>query len=523
MRRSPKVRALKVRALHAASLAAVCLAAGCGEDAPASREPVIEGRYAGHNVLVISLDTCRRDALSLYGAPDDSSAHLASFARDAVVFEHARAPAPHTAPSHMSLFTSLLPSVHGVQNVQHGVHPETGKRRPLIESVPQDVPTLAEVLSARGYRCIGLTDGGNLNPPHGFDRGFEHYTADLIGAEAQFADAARWIGELRAGDAPWFLFVHTYEMHAPYVSPPEYVARWAPDDYEGPLRQAVDALQGKSFREAFGAMRSVFWKDVDGFGADEVRYLRGLYAAGVQYTDDMAASFLDLLRGSETFDDTLVVVLSDHGEEFAEHGRWQHEQLYEECLRVPLIVRLPGGAGGGTRIPTPVSLMDVMPTLLELLGVERDGLPGKRFLPMQGRSLARALVTGQAPEARPVFSELRSDRTFPDGARGPLREWKVAVVHQSQKIIVDEYARQAGRDDVRAFDLSADPDELQPDVLVDDAVRGALLEFHARFHRELELASRLEGVDAASELDCDQLRQLVELGYVDASALGDCD
>ena len=501
---------------------ALSLLAACGDES-SSAEPVVRGRFAGCNVLVISLDTCRSDALTMLGGPAGASEHLDAFASEGVLFDHARAAAPHTAPSHMSLFTSLLPSVHGVQNVQHGVHPETGKRKPLIESVPADIPTLAEVLAGHGYRCVGLTDGGNLNPPHGFDRGFEHYTAELIGAEAQFADASHWLSELRADAPPWFLFVHTYEIHSPYVSPRQYVERWAPSDYEGPLREAVDGLLGKSFREKFGAMRSVFWKDVDAFGDDEARYLRGLYAAGVDYTDDALSSFLAQLHDSGTLDDTIVVVLSDHGEEFAEHGRWQHEQLYEECLRVPLVFRLPGAAGAGTRIATPVSLIDVMPTLLELLDVERDDLPGKRVLPMQGRSLARSLLTGAEPAARPIVSELRTDRTFPDGAPGPLHEWKVAILHEGHKLLADEYAEQQGSDGVRAFDLSRDPDERGDGRSAPKPVLDGLLELRARFHKEVSLSASLAGVDAAAELDCEQLRQLVELGYVDASALEGCD
>ncbi len=494
------------------ALVLIAVLAACGGDSgDAGADQPPRAPFPGANLLVISLDTLRSDALSVYGGPASISPNLQRFAEQSVVFEHARAQAPQTAPSHMSIFTSLLPSMHGVQNVQHS------GGGPLIQAVPDAVPTLAEVLSAAGYACVGLTDGGNLNKAHGFPRGFDEYTVDLSGAEAQVLDGLTHVDGLQAGGRPWFLFWHTYEIHAPYVSPREYMERWAPAEYEGPMAGRVDKLEGLEFRQRFAAMRTLFWADKETFGWPESAYLHALYKAGVQYTDEQMGLLLDGLEQRGVFDDTVVVVLADHGEEFFEHGQWQHDQVYEECLRVPLMVRLPGGVGGGTRIATPVPLLDVMPTALALLGVDTETLELPGPLRMQGRSLVPSLLEGKEPEARPIVSEYRADR---EG--GPLYDWQVAIHNEGLKYIVDEHR---SRDGERQFlyDLRADPDERtnlgsdQPDAVA----RFRKLREH--FHGELEAFANLERLDAGETLDCEQLRALVELGYIGADVLDDCD
>ena len=521
--------AVAARALRVAPLALLGLVAcgGEGGDGGADEGPTTRGAFAGADIVLISLDTLRADDVSPYGAAPALSPVLQAFAEEAVLFEHARAQAPQTAPSHMSLFTSMYPSAHGVQNVQHGVDPETGRRGPLIEAVPDSIPTLAQVLSAAGYRSIGLTDGGNLNAAHGFPRGFEEYTLDLSGGRAQLEDGKRWVAELAAGEQPFFLFWHTYEIHAPYVSPGPYVDRWAPKAYDGVLAGVLDQLEGLDFKRRFAAMKSVFWKDKADFGWDESAYLHGLYRAGVQYTDELMGELFESLRASGAFDESIIVVLSDHGEEFYEHGQWQHDQVYEECLRVPLMIRLPGGVGGGTRIETPVALMDVMPTLLELVDVSPsvldDGGPAAAMRPrMQGHSLARALLTAEEPEARPIYSEYRADRPG-----GPLFDWQIAIHHEGWKFIVDEVRGEKIDGEVvqkhELYDLGADPDEQQDAADGQDVMVQRFLRLREEYKRGLDAFAELERLDAGATLDEATLRSLVELGYIDGSALQGLD
>lgn len=477
------------------------------------------GSFAGSNLVILSLDTLRSDRLAAYGGDSGLGRRLQRFAEQAVVFEHARAQAPQTAPSHMSLFTGYYPSVHGVQNVQHGKDPDTGRRRPLIESVPPSIPTLAEVLTAHGYATVGLTDGGNLNPPHGFNRGFDEYTYDLSGAVAQVAAGLEAVDRLQGGDQPWFLFWHTYEIHAPYVSPADYVQAWAPEDYDGLLRDVLAGLDGLDFKQRFAAMKTRFWSEKERFGQDEARFLSGLYDAGIAYTDDELVALLDRLDQPDVADSTLVVILSDHGEEFAEHGKWQHDQVYEEHLRVPLMVRLPGGVGAGTRIATPVALIDVMPTVLELLETPRETLPERTAAPMQGRSLVESLVHGKEPRAREIYSEYRADR---EGS--PLYDWQIAVHHNGFKLIYDEHRSNRAKnvETVELYRLAVDPGERNDLSAEGGQVFQALVGLRDKFHQDLEVFRRLVGEGAAEDLDCEALQQLITLGYLEGPLPPDC-
>ncbi len=491
--------------------AVLCLAVACS-DAP-QEGPSEPSPAAGANLIIISLDTFRSDTLSLEegGGPRKITPNLARFAEQSVTFTHARATAPQTAPSHMSLFTSMLPSVHGVQNVQHA------GGGPLIESVPDSIPTLAEVLTAGGYRSVGLTDGGNLNRAHGFPRGFEHYTVDLSGAEAQVADGLKWLDELAAADSPYFLFWHTYEVHAPYVSPQEYMDRWEPKGYDGIMSGRLAQLMGLTFQQRFSAMRSIFWVDKEQFGWPESAYLHSLYKAGVQFTDAQLGELLDGMEQRGVFDDTIVVILSDHGEEFFEHGQWQHDQVFEECLRVPLMVRMPGGVGAGTRIDTPVGILDVMPTLLELMDIEPEQLPLESMPRMQGLSLAGSVLQGTEPSPRPIISEYRADRKG-----SPLYDWQVAIYNEGMKYIVDEHRSRDGEKQY-LYKLSADPDEQSNLAETSPDVVARFRKLREHFHQDLEAYANLERMSSGESLDCDALRQLVELGYVGAEALKDCD
>jgi arylsulfatase A-like enzyme len=512
------------RSWLAGALLALCV--GCDGDggepggdgpAPAADAP----DFSNANLVIISLDTLRADGLSVGGGPKGISPTLQAFADEAIVFSNARAQAPETAPSHMSLFTSTYPSVHGVQNVAHEKNEATGVSRPIIVPLREDIPTLAEVLAAAGFRNIGLTDGGNLNPPHGFARGFEEYTYDLSGAKAQVDDGIRWVRELGADDGNrFFLFWHTYQIHAPYVPPEPHLSNWATAKYDGPVKARIEKLSGMDFKQRFGAMRDVFWKDRETFGWPESAYLHGLYRGEIAYTDLELSRLFGAMEASGVFDDSIVIVLSDHGEEFFEHGRWQHEQLYDECLRVPLIVRLPGGWGGGRVIDAPVGLIDVMPTVLELLdvGPARTELPGR--IRNHGQSLAPALTQTGPVRNRPVISEHVA-------MRGGNWTWLVSVEANGTKLIQDqvrgrklpdgtiEYERQV-------FDLGNDPNEIQ-DISKSGLKRvDALLDLHEGFLKMVEIEGAGAGELSAADLDCDTIEQMIQLGYLGADAADDC-
>jgi len=483
--------------------------------------PAAFGAYAEANLIIISLDTLRADATSFGGGAPNISPALAAFAAEGTVFEHARAQAPHTAPSHMSLFTSALPAVHEVQNVSFRKDADAGEKAIIVPARP-DVPTLAEVLKAAGFRTIGHTDGGNLNPPHGFARGFDTYTYDLQGARDKVALGVQELQALAAQDGGRsFLFWHTYQIHAPYCPPQSYIQNWAPKSYAGPLRERLDLLGDMSFKERFGAMKTLFWRDRESFSWPEAAFLHGLYMGGIRYTDDELGALFRAMGETGASGNSVVVLLSDHGEEFFEHGAWQHEQLYEECLRVPLVVRLPDRRGAGQRLRTPVALMDVMPTVLELLGIDpaRLALPGR--VRSGGRSLASSLLTGSEPRPLPVISELIDDR-----GEGGNYERIVAIHSNGLKYVHDRVRVEtdAERHALRGpggkplplrqlFDLGKDPDE-QANLAASGAA--ALKEFdrlYAAYEAVVKLEQASEGDRAPIEVSPEMEEQLRQLGY----------
>ena len=318
------------------------------------------------DVLLVVLDTLRADALGCYGNPRDLTPHLDRLAREGQQFANALSPSPWTLPAHSTLFTSLFPSQHRVM----------GRK----DVLPDRFETLAEVLERAGWRTAAFTDGGFVTASYGLHQGFQWFDGRAGGAEVVFDRAARW---LAATEGPAFAFVQTYEVHLPYEPPPEERQRWV-QPYDGPLPRVVN--QGHLDPPVVGD-----------FTESDIRYVKELYDAGVAYADRCFADFREQLQASGDWDETLVIVTSDHGEGFMEHGDFAHDHtLYEELVRVPLIVRYPGRFERREPAAHPVRLADIPATVLDVVGVEAPpawiGIPLDR-LPNQ-RDLFANLYTG---------------------------------------------------------------------------------------------------------------------------------
>jgi arylsulfatase A-like enzyme len=312
------------------------------------------------NVLLVSLDTLRADRLSTLGYDHETSPRLTAFAADGVSFTQAIAPFPSTTASHMSMLTSLQPCAHNVL-----VPPLGG---PVAAGLSRGATTLAEALAAAGYTTIAITEDGLIQGNLGFDRGFDSYLDQFgrgeepLGLFAEGIDRAeRWLE--RHADQPFFMFLHTYQPHGPFKVPPFYrnLVPLPPD-------------------------------------ATDVQRLSADYDAGIRYTDDLLASFLGQLARRGILDRTLVVVTSDHGFEFGEHGGVGHARgVYEEQVHVPLIMRHPRLARGGRRVNDVVAVIDIAPTILALVGVPRPAS-------FTGVDL-RPLLDGGSLPARETFAE----------------------------------------------------------------------------------------------------------------------
>jgi arylsulfatase A-like enzyme len=329
--------------------------------APGTRPPV------QRNVVIISLDTLRADRIGVYGSYRPTTPAIDALAAESVIFDATWSAWPETSGSHMSLFTSRFPSEHGVTSF-------------IFRPAPS-IELLAERLRREGWLTRAFTEDGGVWANAGFARGFSAYSErrspDSVNrgeAAATFADATRWV-EAHA-DRSFFLFVHTYQVHGPYTPPKTYRGLFADVPGREPFGQTVNALN---------------------------------YDREVRFTDDQVGPFLAKLRALGLAERTIVLVLSDHGEEFGEHGGMGHGRtLYREVLQVPLIVWAPGLLPPH-RVAGDTSLLDVAPTLLDLLGLAPDSA-------QRGVSLAAAARgAASAPAARPIFGELdRADQIYHD-------------------------------------------------------------------------------------------------------------
>ncbi len=446
--------------------AAAALAAPRHQPAPAPGAP---------NVLVISIDTLRADHLHCYGYRRDTSPAIDALARDGALFRVALAHTPWTLPSHLTLLSGLPPEVHGVSNDRQRLAP--------------GVPMLAQRLWAAGYNTVGFVSLPYLRTEYGFGRGFDSYD-DWSVAEREFGrfrmavSSPGVVGRVRAWLSAWagrgqvrpfFLFVHLADVHN-YFPPPPYDTMFGPGGIE-------ESLYTRAYRERLGSA--------------ELDRLIGAYDGGVRSADAGVAAIVGTLRERGVLDDTVVVVTADHGEAFYEHGEFGHgRQLYNESLRVPLIIRFPPRVRAGTVVSQPVGLAEVVPTVLGLLagrGATSPALapPAPRF----GHDLAPLLQRGAEArgEGWPVFGDLRGEEAF--------------VVWRGFKLI-----RRLGEPALdELYDESSDPgehDNVAASAPAVTAELGALLadwRLRCAAARQPALAYRP---------DAEQLRSLRALGYL---------
>jgi arylsulfatase A-like enzyme len=411
--------------------------------------------------VVLSIDTLRRDHLDLYGYPRETAPFLRALGAEGVVFEGLVAEAATTDPSHMTMFTSLPAQVHGV--------------RRLLEALDVPVTTLAERLREAGYRTAAFTEDGPLAHDRGFGIGFDAYrenkSASVIlpagRVEDTFRQAREWLG--RNDDRPFFLFLHTFQVHAPYAPPPAY--------------------------------RGLFSESEPAGLPPEQRRTIADYDREIRFVDDQLGELVRAADARGRGGDTIWVVLSDHGEEFWEHGSLGHATLpYEEVLRVPLVVRGPGVARG-LRLPDALHHLDLMPTLLELAGAP---IPPAA----QGRSFAARLRGGAQPD--PARALVSASWMLP----APLAPPAYAVRLGDQKLM---RWRDAGGWTARSFDLAGDPRERQPLPGPPAALAGRLAAHEAAVAAtRAALAGPAARPGAPSiQLDPEREQALRALGYID--------
>jgi arylsulfatase A-like enzyme len=409
------------------------------------------------NVIVLTIDTLRADHLGCYGYERDTSPNIDALVARGALFENVTSGSPWTLPSYGSLFTGRFPAAHraGVRprlDVMWGTpdnaEPLEVSSMPSARQTRQLAPklvTLAEALRDQGYRTAGLFNNPFLHPTRGIDQGFERYAWYQYTANDGVDEALEWIEEQHG--APFFLFLHLMDPHIPYAPPPPFDEKFSGQkladvaDYPWTLGD----LRARPNPEAY--------KDI----------LIDMYDGEIAYTDAQIGRFVQALESRGLMDETIVVVHSDHGEEFWEHGGFEHgHSLHRELLQVPLAIVYPPKIPAGTRVPARVRTVDVFPTVLDLLGLEPEVAElQKGRLTGDGATLnARSLVPwieGARSDDLDTFSEAMLYGP-PDGA---FWEQKARCEGDLKIIIGGQQPTDL------LFDLKEDPGETQ-NVLMDN-------------------------------------------------------
>jgi arylsulfatase A-like enzyme len=445
----------------------------CGPAPGPDRDPRLP------DVVVIVIDTLRADHLPFYGYPRDTAPFLGRLALSGVRFEHVFSTSSATAPATASIFTSLHPLEHGVVNGFRATE-RMQAVEPAIElnRIPAALETLPEFMAARGYRTFGVADNVNICEAMGFAAGFDRFANMLYeSGERVNAVVAQWSEEIRNGE-PYFLYVHYMDPHVPYHAREPWASAYA---------------------------------SADGAAAPDPRHR---YDSEINYVDERVRELYEMLQ----LQDAVVVVTSDHGEAFGEHGVVGHgNDLHAEVLNVPLLFHFPdapfgGGSVAGSVAPgsvapgsvapgtvsVPVSTLDLLPTLRDMLGGTRDPVA-------RGRSLW-PLIAGD-PRASAHAPDLLAQLVRKEAGRP--HTLMTALVRGEWKLMHDSPLSDSGSERSRLFRWRSDPGELSdasaeaPRVVVD--LRTRVL--------ALAQGARSEGV--SHPLDPTTLEHLRSLGYAD--------
>lgn len=469
-----------------------------------------DGAPAGayKHVLLISIDTTRADALGSYGGDASATPRLDKLAASGVRFADVTSAAPSTLSSHTSIMTGLYARRHGV--ARNGF------------MVPLKNVMLAEVLQSVGFHTAGFIGSFALDELFDFTQGFDHWDQQFtIEFDPRTSDQnQRPADEVTGavldyvsnfdGSQRLFLFAHYFDVHSPYA-PPEpyatrYAKRWKRSDF-GMIDHQIEKHQV----ELIGKTRSVYTQGISKRLAERAtgeslpgdEDLAALYVGELAFLDTQIGRLLDGLQKKDILKDCIVVLTSDHGETFWEHGDfWHHGAwVYQTNVHVPLLVYLPDGRGRGRVVTDPVSTLDIYPTLLDLLGIE---LPE----PVSGVSLVRSL-DGEQLAPRAIFSEATQPVAMVEDKVKWANQLKTKAIRRGKwKYVRSPYLRYE-----ELFDLESDPGERHNLIGSDDA---QVKQTITRLRNELGLWSSNENA-RPSKYNSSQmgavLKRLEALGY----------
>jgi arylsulfatase A-like enzyme len=484
------------------------------------------------NVLLITIETLRADHSAIYGYSRNTTPNLDRVGQQGAVFMQAIAQAPFTLPSLASVMTGRTPPAHGVRNHPAALRPE--------------LTTLAEHLAGAGYDTAAMTRHSWLKRRSGFDQGFDEYYNNKfwagLDARSLSLAAIEWLR--RHQDNPFFLWLHFIDPHLPYTPGYPYSVLYHPDYQDDSkvqhvrsmIEQPRDDFRPSPYADLSGgpyldlvlphypgnpilldlATRQrqrveIFFGKVR-YPEPAIEQIRDLYDGALVYTDDNLARLLRALSEIGLEKNTVVVVAGDHGEALGDHGLYfTHDfTLYDEVLRVPLVVRMPGRIAPGTTVAQQVRLMDIAPTLLELADLDvPEDMEGVSLVPLlENRSLPYLKAFAESAPKRPLFSG--QPRVYYDGNKGKWRmvrddRWKLILIPHPDGDIFELY------------DLVSDPGEtrnLYEELPGEAAKLWPSLQEWMRKDPDREANRTAEETEALEELDPATRQQLEVLGYI---------
>lgn len=428
-------------------------------------------------IILVSIDTLRADHLGSYGYSRPTSPNLDELAKDSVLFKNVYAQSPWTLPSHVSILYSL-------DSASHQVYYKDQK-------IDDSLPSVSSYLKKSGFITYAFTGGGFVSSVYGFSKGYDWYDEPVKGRYGRlrpdesgelFRYTADWIKKNK--DKQFFLFLHTFQTHGPYDCP-------------SPWNEAFLDKTAKWKRFALRIYLEKMGHSYP-FNPEEIRNLIGLYDGEIKYTDEaLIKPLISFLKELEIYDNTLLIITSDHGEEFADHGGWEHgHTVYDELIRVPLIIKFPSSQFKGKRINTICRTTDIMPTILELASIKfkKNQLDGKSL---------KDLILEKERNDRIFISDL-AHKNLPDPCPA-----LIATNENRLKLILDKTAK--GTKGLELYDLLKDPNETK-NILQKETKSGrALLKFINDYYSEKnKIQRKIEKVYLDKELK----EKLKALGYI---------
>ena len=457
------------------------------------------------NVILISVDTLRADHLGCYGYERDTSPNIDSLADHSLLFENAFSQSSRTTPSHMTMFTSLYPSVHSLGPPEPNITDILNPERTIVDArcLSQSIKTLPEILKENGYETAGFTGGGNVAPYLGFGRGFGEYNVyyTLFDNDLILNETLSWIEENKKDK--FFLFFHTYKVHSPYISPEPYFTMFD-TNYSGKILNSLDEIKGiinfsgsvngnnsEWVRLSIG-IGNAFWNSINKSSESDIEHIVSTYDGSIRYVDNVIGSIIHTINELGIRNKTLIILTADHGEEFAEHGGLGHVELYDEIIHVPLIISIPDQKP--KRFGDDVMSIDIMPTILGILGTNAN-------ITMQGTSIISTPLGKAEKKNNVVFSEISLG-----GERKSVRSngWKY-------------YFSSSNQDNEMLFNLAEDPKELinlkheRPHVIY------FLKEMLNKWSEQNSILKEHMVADKNTKvlINNETLEKLIALGYVD--------